>query len=286
MFSFAQHSTQTDSTYIKEIEQWHKNREVRLKSETGWLNVAGLMWLKEGENTFGSGKENDIVFPEGKADKSLGVLILKNDTVYLKTIAASNIQHNSKPYNGGIIYTNNDEENPPVLAHRSLRWFIIKRGTRYAIRLRDLESEALKNFTTIEYFPADAKWCIKATYQAPEKPTTIPVQDIIGLTTETPYGGTLHFEINGKLYELEATLEYDNLFIVFADATTGNETYGGGRFLYAKKPQNGATVVVLDFNKAYNPPCCFTNFATCPLPTAKNRLSIAITAGEKTYGHH
>ncbi len=282
-FSFSQTQVSADA-YKNEIEQWHQNRVKSLKSETGWLNIAGLFWLKEGENTFGSSKENNIILPIGKADEKLGIFILKEGIVSFTTAANSNAESNNTPFAAGVIF-DEKQETPIILSHKNLRWFIIKRGSKYGVRMRDFESDALKNFTHIERFPVDEKWKITAVYEAPEKDKTIPINDVIGLTTETPFGGTLRFEIDGTTFQLDATLEGNELFIVFADKTTGNETYGGGRFLYAVKPSEGNTVI-LDFNKAYNPPCCFTNFATCPLPPAQNRLAIQISAGEKTYGHH
>ena len=133
--------------------------------------------------------------------------------------------------------------------------------------------------------PFNEKWKLIATYEAPQVAKTIPIHDVIGLTTETPFGGILHFEIAGKKYQLDATLEEEDLFIVFADETSGITTYGGGRFLYAKKPLEG-NKVILDFNKAYNPPCAFTDFATCPLPPDQNKLPLEINAGEKVYMRH
>ncbi len=282
--SLAQTTQANEDIYKKEIEQWHKNRVTSLKSETGWLNIVGLYWLKEGENTFGSSVENTIVFPKGKAAEKLGTFILKDGIVSLNVNPDVTITANNKTFNSGIIF-DEKKDSTTTLSHKNLRWFIIKRGTKYGVRLRDLESDALKNFTHIDRYPVDSKWKITAVYEAPAKDKTIPIHDVLGLTTETPFGGTLHFEIDGKQFQLDATLEGNELFIVFSDSTTGNETYGGGRFLYAEKPATG-TAVILDFNKAYNPPCCFTDFATCPLPTAQNHLATSVLAGEKTYGHH
>lgn len=281
---FSQSEELSDTVYKAEIEQWHQRREKSLKSETGWLNIVGLHWLKEGENTIGCGKGNDVVLPSRKADERVGSLILKEGIVSLNAEPGVLIEVSGQSYAGGVIF-DEKEETPVVVSHKKLKWFIIKRGTKYGVRLRDLESDALKNFTHIDYFQIDRKWKITATYDAPAEPKTVPVHDVIGLTTETPFGGTLHFEIDGKKYQLDATLEGNDLFIVFADPTNGNETYGGGRFLYAKKPVSGSEVI-LDFNKAYNPPCCFTDYATCPLPLPQNRLSVKVTAGEKSYGHH
>lgn len=283
-YVFSQSEKLSDTVYRAEIEQWHQKRENSLKSETGWLNIVGLHWLKEGENTLGSEKANDVVFPSGKADERVGTLILKEGIVSLNVEAGVLIEVSGQPYAGGVVFDER-RETPVVLSHKKLKWFIIKRGAKFGVRLRDLESDALKNFTHIDYFEIDKKWKIAATYEAPAEPKTVPVHDVIGLTTETPFGGTLHFEIEGKKHQLDATLEGNDLFIVFADPTNGNETYGGGRFLYTKRPVSGSEVI-LDFNKAYNPPCCFTDYATCPLPLPQNRLSVKVTAGEKSYGHH
>lgn len=280
----AQQMKTAENTYENEIQQWRENRAKSLQSEKGWLNIVGLYWLREGENTIGSGGENRIILPKGKADELVGTLTLKDSIVMFKAQPNAPITAQDKPFTTGIIYSGKDET-ALILSHKTLTWFIIKRGNRYALRLRDLESDALKNFTHIDYFNIEPTWRINATLEAAPAGKTVPINDIIGLTTETPFAGTLHFEKDGKKYQLDATLEGDDLFIVFADETTGNETYGGGRFLYAKKPKDGNTVV-LDFNKAYNPPCCFTNFATCPLPSPQNRMAIKVLAGEKTYGHH
>lgn len=277
--------TNSDS-YFKEIEQWHQNRENNLKKETGWLTVSGLFWLEEGENTFGSDKTNKIVFPSGKAVDQIGTFTLLNDEVRLTILPNVEVKRNDTLFSTGIIYNKDIEEQSVVLSHQNLRWFIIKRGNRYGVRLRDLESDARKNFTHIERFPVDEKWKITATYEAPKSKKTIPIHDVIGNTTETDFGGTLQFEIDGKKYQLDATLEGDDdLFIVFGDYTNGNKSYGAGRFLYAKKPQSGNSVV-LDFNKAYNPPCAFTDFATCPLPPDQNKLPFEVIAGELKYGYH
>lgn len=283
-FSYSQPPEVSEKEYQNEIEDWHQNRVKSLKSENGWLNIVGLFWLKEGENTFGSGKGNAVIFPEGKADEKMGAFILNDSIVSLKVNFGANVQVNNQSYTKGIVFKGK-EEKPVIMTHKSLQWFIIKRGKRYGVRLRDIESDALKSFTHIDRFPVQNAWRIIATYETPVVPKTIPIHDVIGLTTETPFGGTLYFEIEGKKFKLDATLEGEDLFIVFADETNGNETYGGGRFLYAKKPISG-DAVVLDFNKAYNPPCCFTNYATCPLPSAQNKLSVKVTAGEKSYGKH
>jgi uncharacterized protein (DUF1684 family) len=238
-----------NENYRKEIDQWHQTRETNLKKETGWLTVSGLFWLEEGENTFGSSKENKIVFPSGKAAEYIGSFTLLNDEVRLTILPNLEVKRNDTLFIKGIIFNKDIEEQSIILSHKNLRWFIIKRGNRYGVRLRDIESEARKNFTHIDRFPVNAQWKIDAIFEAPTSKKTIPIHDVIGNTTETTLGGTLKFEVNGQTYTLDATLEGDDdLFIVFGDYTNGNKTYGAGRFLYAKKPKEG-NKLVLDFNK-------------------------------------
>jgi uncharacterized protein (DUF1684 family) len=286
LIAFTAQAQTSAPIYEKEIDSWHEKREANLKKENGWLTVSGLFWLEEGENTIGSNKENKIVFPAGKADANIGKITLLNDEVSMTINAGVMVKRNDTLFSNGIIFNKNTAEQSIILAHKNLRWFIIKRGARIGVRLRDLESDARKNFTHIDRFPVDEKWKITAIYEAPKTKKTIPIHDVIGNTTETEFGGTLKFQVGGKTYALDATIEgEDDLFIVFGDYTNGIKTYGAGRFLYAKKPKEG-NKVVLDFNKAYNPPCAFTDFATCPLPPDQNKLPIEVTAGELKYGNH
>lgn len=250
-----------------DYSDFYAKREASLKSENGWLNLAGLFWLKEGENTIGGAESNDFIFPHAEA--SLGKVILHNNQV---------------TYNNQVIYASDD--NFKVISHQSLRWFIIKRGDKYAIRLRDLEGEYLKAFHGIEHFPADPKWKIKANF-IPTAGKKVTIIDITGRSYQEDSPGLLEFVVDGKTYRLEAGPgeTKEDFFVVFGDATNKTSTYGGGRFLDTKGFNANGTVT-LDFNKAYNPPCAFTPFATCPLPTKENKLTLAITAGEKNAGHH
>ena len=171
-----------------------------------------------------------------------------------------------------------------MLKHNTLRWFVIKRGERYAIRLRDLESPFLKEFHGIETFIVDSKWKLKAKF-VPTAGKKIAILDITGQTSQQDSPGVLVFTIAGKEYKLDALTEGEEFFIIFGDKTNKKETYGAGRFVYATKP-DAEGYTFLDFNKAYNPPCAFTPYATCPLPPKQNLLPIEIKAGEKNYGHH
>jgi uncharacterized protein (DUF1684 family) len=252
----------------EDYADFYAKREASLKSETGWLNLAGLFWLKAGENTIGGAESNDFVFPHAEA--SLGKVILQNNQVI---------------YNGQVVYPNSGAK-PTVISHQSLRWFIIQRGDKYAIRLRDFEGEYLKAFQGIEHFPADPKWKINAKF-IPTAGKKVTIIDITGRSYQEDSPGLLEFTIDGKTYRLEAGPgeTKEDFFVVFGDATNKTSTYGGGRFMDTKGFNPDGTVT-LDFNEAYNPPCAFTPFATCPLPTKENKLIIAILAGEKNAGHH
>jgi len=267
--------------YIAQIKEWQIHRISDLKKETGWLNLVGLYWLKEGENKFGSGKNNDIVFPEGKAPDLIGSLFLKDTIVTLNVINNVNITCAGKPVLNLQLITD-QQNNATILEYGSLRWFIIKRGNKYGIRLRDLDAPLVKSFQEIDNYPINSDWKIEAKLEPFNSPMKIEVPNILGMTEENISPGLLIFKMDGVEYKLLAIEEGNRYFLIFADKTSGKETYGAGRFLFADKADsNGLTY--LDFNKAYNPPCAFTHFATCPLPPKQNHLNLSIIAGEKKY---
>ncbi len=269
--------------YLQEMDAWRAKRIKNLKSETGWLNLVGLYWLKEGENTFGSGKNNDIIFPED-APEQIGTFVLKNGKVTV------NINQNVDVEINGKKITTSELENdlhgkPTVLSWKNYRWFIIKRADRFGVRLRNLEAKLVKEFKGIESYPVDEKWKVPAIFVRYKTPKLLEIPTIIGTIEEDTAKGYLQFELEGNQFTLDPIDSGDKFFIIFADKTSGKETYGGGRFLYVPKPDSSGKTVI-DFNKAYNPPCAFTKYATCPLPPKDNYLKIAITAGEKNYGEH
>jgi uncharacterized protein (DUF1684 family) len=267
--------------YIAKIKEWHNKRIANLKKETGWLNLAGLYWLKQGENKFGSGKNNDIVFPDGKAPGIIGSLFLKDSTVTINVNAAVNVICNGKPVSNPHLI-NDQQGDPTILEYGSLRWFIIKRGTKYGIRLRDLEAPLVKSFQGVDTYPINSDWRLEAKLESFKPPMKISVPNILGTAEDDTSPGFLVFKKDGIEYKLLAIEEGDKYFLIFADETSGKETYGAGRFLYADKvDSNGITYI--DFNKAFNPPCSFTHFATCPLPPKQNHLKLSVTSGEKKY---
>ncbi len=271
--------------YKEQIEQWHRERIKRLTAPEGWLSLAGLYWLKEGENTFGFGSGNDIVFPDGNKKLRLGSFFLNQGKVHVKLNPEARVLVDSMNVLEADLRT--DAEGKPTRLERGrFLWYVIKRGERYGIRLKDRQNPGIKNFKGIKRFPVRLKWRVKAKFIPYDSMITVSVPTILGTAAPSKSPGELRFSIDGQTFTLQALGDaYDDpFFIIFADETNGEETYGAGRFLYVDPPdENGETYI--DFNKAYNPPCAFTEFATCPLPPAQNRLPIKITAGEMAYEH-
>ncbi|MFD2935669.1 DUF1684 domain-containing protein [Spirosoma flavum] len=273
-----------EPSYKAQIEEWHQSRVNALKSETGWLNLAGLFWLTGGKNSVGRGPDFDVAFPIANALTDLGSFQLEKGEVRFSPNAKETVSADGKPLTESLVIFAPDKK-PTILAHGSLRWFVIKRGDKYGVRLRDVDSPSLKEFHGIERYPVDETWRVKAHLETPTTPKTIPIVDVLGLTSQQNLAGTLVFERLGKTYHLDAVGEGAKLFILFGDQTNTHGTYGAGRFLYADKAGPDGTTV-LDFNQSINPPCAFTTFATCPLPPKQNKLVLAVTAGEKRYGDH
>jgi len=269
-----------------EIEAWRARRMASLRKEDGWLTLVGLFWLEQGENRFGSDKKNRIVFPEGSAPKAMGSFDLAGETVTLHARPDGNLTAGGKPVTTMVLKTDADEE-PTLLTNGRLRFYVIKRGKKLGVRVKDSKSQALADFHGIDSYPVDLKWRFEARFDAYDPPKPVAVPNILGSVEQEKSPGAVVFEVAGKEYRIEAVKEAgsDDLFLIFGDQTNGFETYGGGRFLYTAPPDKDGKVVV-DFNKAYNPPCVFTPYATCPLPPAANRLSLRVEAGEKRFGEH
>ena len=272
----------SDDAYLKEINKWKKKRLERLKSESGWLNLAGLFWLEEGINTIGSDSSNNIIFPD-KAPPRLGKYILENRQLRFIPEPGTEIRLNGKPLEELVIITDRTGK-PTLLETGSLAWFIIERGDQFGIRLRDYEHPAINELTHIETFPADPAWKIEANFEAYEEPRELLIPTIIGTVEKNMCPGILRFNVNGVQQEFYPVAAGRRLFVIFADETSALETYGGGRFLYLDKPDRRG-LVNIDFNKAFNPPCAFTRYATCPLPPRENFLTMRIEAGEKGVDH-
>ena len=267
--------------YAASIEKWRAESEAKLKSDTGWLTVSGLFWLKEGKSTFGSAPDNDLVLPKAvpahagvflRTGKRIGVTVNKGVTVTL----------NGKPVTKVDALVNDAEAKEDVLVFGSVSLYVIDRGTKIGIRMKDKNSQLRKEFTHKTWFPVQPEYRVVAKFlPRPERLVRIP--NMVNELEDHKAIGLAEFTLHGKTYRLEPVLAEGQLFFIFKDKTAGKQTYGSGRYLYADMPRNGQ--VIVDFNQAYNPPCVFTPYATCPLPLKHNQLDIPIPAGELKYGH-
>ena len=269
--------------YEKEIAAWRAERVKGLQSPEGWLTLEGLFWLKDGANTLGSDAGNDIKLPAA-APANLGVVELSGKTVRFTPEAGTGLKLNNQPARTQELKY---DESPDKLQIGPLTMIIIQRGERFALRLKNREAKTLREFRGLRYFPANHDLRVVAHWVPYNPPKNIAVPTVLGTAEQMPSPGRAEFTVNGKKVSLEPVLEEPDskeLFFIFKDATAGKETYGAGRFLYTDLSKDGK--VVLDFNKAQNPPCAFTPYATCPIPPKQNVLPVAILAGEKSYGHH
>jgi hypothetical protein len=270
--------------YIAEVEQWHQKRIERLKADDGWMNLVGRTWLKPGENKFGSAKDNDVVVESGRVPDYMGMFSFQDSTVTMKVKDGVEVLLEGKPVREMVMIGDNKKE-MTVFQYGHIKWNLIVRMDKYGIRFRDLESEAVKNFGGIERFPVDVGWRIDAKFEKYNPPKSIAVPNVLGQVDEELSPGAIVFTSDNQSYRIESIDAGDKLWFIFADGTSGKETYGGGRFLYTNKADSTGKVII-DFNKAYNPPCVLTKFATCPLPPKENYLKLRITAGEKMWGGH
>jgi len=273
--------------YFKTIESWHQKRINALKKDTGWLTLAGLFWLSPGENSFGSDSSNTLIFPK-TAPAFIGSFFLEDSTVRIMINPDLHVTSAGKPVTGAVLKSDISGA-PTRLELNSLQWYVIRRGDKTGIRLKDKASPLLKSFTDIPRFPVQKSWRIKAQLLPAKQGHTIAFPNVLGQMEKAASPGKLSFKYAAKTHTLDVIREKgdDQYWIIFGDQTNGDATYGGGRFLYVDTvDQNGETYI--DFNKAYDPPCVFTPFATCPLPPENNILDFKVTAGEKMFGeaHH
>jgi uncharacterized protein (DUF1684 family) len=275
------------SVYRKDVETWRTARLERLKSPYGWPSLVGLEWLKEGANTVGSAKDNAIVI--AKAPPHLGTITLHDGkaSIVIDAKADATIDGAKKPKADLV---DDGQPKPTMVGFDTVKFYYVIRGDKFGLRIKDSEAPTRKQVIEhgIENFDFDPGWRVEAKWEAYSPAHEVEGVNIIGQSEKYVIPGAATFTHGGKTYRVEPMLENpgdDELFLVFADRTSGKETYGAARFLYAAMPKDGK--IVLDFNKAYNPPCAFTPYATCPLPTPQNRLDARVTAGEKKwrYGH-
>ena len=285
--SLAVAAVAVDDGFQKSEQDWRDGRAKRLASPNGWLTLVGLHWLQPGENVFGSDPECAIPLPAGKSPKRAGVLVLDGTAVRIKPEANAGLTVDGKPLTERVL-GDDLAEKTDVVTLGDVSFFVIRRGDRIGVRVKDTQNPLRTQFKGLEYFPADPKWQVHGTFTAYEAPRKIAIPTVLGTTETMEAPGLVKLNLGGNEVTLEPVVEDPSdpkLWFIFKDATSAKETYGGGRFLYADMPKDGK--VAIDFNQAYNPPCAFTPYATCPLPPKQNWLPIRVEAGEKAFsgGH-
>ncbi len=269
------------SDYVQSVAEWRAEREQELKGPDGWLNLAGLYWLEPGATRMGSAPDNDIVLSDLPAAPYLGAFVWENGIVEFRADPDAEVFSNGERVTQ-LRLVHDEEGDPTVLKHGSLSWHAIGRLDRMGVRLRDLNHPAVSAFPGIPAYPTAPDWRVEARFEPYGQPVERVLTTVVeGLGWKPTAPGVLAFELGGEQLSLEAYAAGPGYLLIFADLTTGKTTYPAGRYLYAFASRRAGGAVTLDFNKAINPPCAFTDFATCPLPQRRNRLPIAIEAGEK-----
>ena len=273
--AFAQNSFEADT------QKWRQQREEKLKADDGWLTVSGLFWLKEGINTIGGSSASNIVLPPKSAPAQVGEFEYQDGKITFRAAEGVAVTVNNKLICESEVKTDADGK-PDVIQVADLSFIVLKRGERFGIRLKDKNARTRREFAGLNWYAPNETYRVTAKFIPYEQPKEVNVVNIIGDVEKLKSPGYVVFSLNGKEFSLEPVSSgKDKLFFIFHDQTSGKTTYRPGRFLYANAPEDGQ--VILDFNQAINPPCAFTIFATCPLPTKRNFLPTTIEAGEKIY---
>ncbi len=271
-------SLAADDAYRVGVEKWRAAYEASLKSDDGWLTVAGLFWLHEGENKFGSDPLNDIVLNEAGVPAEVGSFDMHGGKIVVRINPGVQIKLKGNAVESAAVLPDSDDR----LALGDLSLLVHRSGERYAVRLKDKNSKLRRGFAGLRWFPIDESYRVTAKFVAYDSPRAAEIQNDAGDMLKIPAPGYAVFTLAGKEYRLEALDEGGaKLSFIFRDLTSGKETYAASRFLDAPLPKDSQ--VVLDFNEAYNPPCAYNPYTTCPLPTPENRLRVRIAAGEMMY---
>lgn len=265
-----------------DYEAWRRSRAERLMEPDSWLTLVGLHWLDPGEHRFGGAPDNDVVLETPNAPLHIGRLVVGPDGVRLHVSPGMTVTSQGRAVSSMALST--DKAGAPTLLELgSLRFFVIERGGQVALRVKDSESPVRKGFRGLTYFPYDPSWRVEGRFEASATPQAVSVPTVLGVDEEETSPGSVVFTRDGQEHRLVVfgASGSESLFLVFGDKTNGRESYPAGRFLSLDAPRAGR--VVVDFNRAYNPPCAFTKFATCPLPPPGNRLPLRVDAGEMKY---
>jgi uncharacterized protein (DUF1684 family) len=266
--------------YEQDILDWRQTMEWNLRQDDGWLTLAGLFWLREGENTVGSDPVCDIALPPGSGPERIGVIDFQDGKATIRITCDEPVMIDGAPSTEGLLRDDEDERGPSLVTIRAITFFVIKRADQYGIRVRDINSPARQAFTGRKWFPIDPRYRIATPLTRYPTARAIPVMNVVGLVEPMENPGYVVFELHDQILRLEAFTTVENqVWFIFKDATSGISTYGASRFL--KVPVSADGMVDLDFNKAYSPPCAFTKYATCPMPPRENILPVSIEAGER-----
>jgi uncharacterized protein (DUF1684 family) len=266
--------------YVQSVQKWQHERDAKLRSADSWLTLAGLFWLKQGNNTIGTASSNDFVVQAGAAPARIGRLQVNGNKVLFTTLDGPAVKVDGEPVTSTVELKHDADDNSSIVSASSISFYVIERDGKLGLRAKDSQSPVLKNFRGMTYFPINPAFRFDAKFVPEAK--KIPILDVLGVSSPKDSPGIVEFVYQGKTYSLRPIFEGQTLFFLFKDPTNKTKTYQAGRMLNTPLPQNGK--VDLDFNHSYNPPCTFTPYATCPLPPRENTLPIPIEAGELRYG--
>jgi uncharacterized protein (DUF1684 family) len=268
-----------DPAYVKAEQDWRARAEKGLRKDNGWLTLAGRYVLKPGENTFGTAATNDVVFPPGLGPAGMGSVYVEPGRVTVKLVEGLMMKKDGIEFSDRVMGTNADDRDWVSMGRAAFHF--IERDGRFMLRLADNESELRKRFGGRVWYDVNDRYRVPAKFVAYNPPRKVPIVNVLDEVSDEPAPGYVEFELDGRKYTLDAVGDGDGLFFIFRDDTAGDTTYRSGRFLHVEaKPEPGKPFL-LDLNRAYNPPCAFSEFTTCPLPPKQNFLKVKIEAGEK-----
>jgi uncharacterized protein len=271
-----------EKSYNDSIRKWRQDYAQKLMSPEGWLAISGLFWLEQGENRFGTHPSNRIILPPHSAAEFSGIFTLRDRAITLQAAEGVLMTINDQPITSMQVMTDSFGSSDWIVLN-DLKILVIQRGARYGVRIYDKNHPQLKQSVMLRWFPIQHDYCIEADYIPFEQPKTMSIVNVLGDFEEMESPGYAEFTLQGQVCRLHPVPveESDRLWFLFQDASSSDATYPGGRFLTTDAPDNGH--ITLDFNKAHNPPCAYTDFATCPIPPRINRLLVRISAGESRY---
>ena len=269
--------------FLRDEAAWRAWRLERLTSETSWLTLVGLHWLREGDNALGSAPGSRLPLPAEKAPAEVARLRLARGEITLVPEPGVALVADGRPVDRPMRLLTDRDEEPTLLELGPLNFYVLVRGDRYGLRVRDRDAKLRREFPGLDYFPPDPAYRLEARFTPSPPGTTVPMANVIGITEAVPSPGKLTIRLGGSDHTVTALDDTGDgrLFVILGDLTNGRETYGAGRYLYADPPRDGVTVVNL--NRLYNPPCAFTAYSTCQLPPRENELPLRVEAGEKKF---